>query len=161
MEDVRIMLQDVAKLELDAETALIFGIITTALIAIVSILGTIWVARSAATASSVAKIAEFRQAWINELRNCLAEFQALGTTPGHEADQDSSFYRLGTKIELLMNPNDPDFPALKDVMYRYLAASDMSVLEKYRINPEFVNVSQRILKREWDRLKADVKHKRI
>ena len=28
------------------------------------------------------KIAEFRQAWINDLRNALSSFQALATTPG-------------------------------------------------------------------------------
>ena len=49
------------------------------------------------------KIAEFRQAWINDLREAMAKFQSLGITPDLEHAFEPEFYRLGTKIELLMN----------------------------------------------------------
>lgn len=112
-------------------------------------------------AQSAHKVAEFRQNWINELRECLSTFQSIGTTPEIDPRSNPDFYKMGTKIELLMNPLDEDYASLKDVMYKYLDSSDATLGEKYANNPEFVDVSQRILKREWDRLKNDVRENKI
>ena len=65
------------------------------------------------------KISEFRQIWINSLRDSMAEFQSYGVTPGHKPGHEREFYRLGTKIELLMNPNDPDYDKLQDSLYKF------------------------------------------
>lgn len=105
------------------------------------------------------KISEFRQNWINDLRDCLSEFQSRGVLPDDDPRTDREFYRLGTKIELLMNPNDPDYCQLQQLMYGFLSAADGDTLSKYRKNPTFVDISQRILKREWERLKADLQSK--
>jgi len=101
------------------------------------------------------KLAEFRQAWINSLRDDMAAFQAYGVTPGLGQEKEQEFYRLGTRIELFMNPTDPDFPALQDSLYAFLFAKEIG--EKYAANPDYVAVCQRILKREWDVLKKEIK----
>jgi hypothetical protein len=50
------------------------------------------------------KVAEFRQQWINTLRDSMAELQALAVTEGFETPE---FHRLGLKIDLLMNRKRP------------------------------------------------------
>lgn len=104
----------------------------------------------------ILKVAEFRQNWINSLRDEMAEFQSHGVYPGADPTKERMFYRCGTKIELLMNPNDPDFNELQSQMYGFLKATDGSTIDKYSRNAEFVSLCQRILKREWDRLKSDL-----
>ncbi len=64
------------------------------------------------------------------------------------------FYEKGTKIELMMNPNDPDYAALHACLYSFLSAEGL--VGKYSANPEYVEVCQRILKREWEVLKQAV-----
>ncbi len=103
------------------------------------------------------EIARFREQWIHRLRDSLAEFQALGTVPNSNPRKSVEFYKLGTKIELMMNPSDPDFKELQQLMYEYLHVSEGELVEKYMINPEFISVGQRILKREWERLKKDLR----
>jgi hypothetical protein len=98
------------------------------------------------------KLSDFRQAWINGLRDCLAELQSIGMTPDQEAKRNQRFYELGTKIELMMNNKDEDYEPLQKIMYRLLSATNQE--EKYGCNAEFVEVCQRILKREWKVLKV-------
>lgn len=102
------------------------------------------------------KISDFRQSWINSLRDCMAELQSHGITPGHRPGNQREFYRLGTKIELLMNPNDPDYDALQSSLYNFLGSSEGSIGAKFGHNAEYIEICQRILKREWERLKADL-----
>ncbi len=102
------------------------------------------------------KTAEFRQNWINTLRDAMAEFQSYGVHPDSNPAQERLFYELGTKIELMMNPDDPDYSDLQKLMYRFLSASEGEVIDKYASNAEFVELCQKILKREWDRLKTDI-----
>ena len=112
-------------------------------------------ARLNARLASKLKLVEMRQVWINGLRDDLASFQAIGVTPSFDHVNDKEFYRLGTRIELFMYPNDVDFPELKRTLYAFLNAENL--FEKYGANPAFVTVCQRILKREWDALKAEMK----
>lgn len=100
------------------------------------------------------KVAEMRQAWINNLRDAMSKFQSFGVTPDLNHLAEREFYEFGTRIELLMNPNDPEYPALHACLYRFLSAEDM--IEKYSANPEYVEVCQRILKREWETLKREI-----
>lgn len=108
---------------------------------------------------STLKISEFRQNWINELRDTMSDFQSHGVLPGNDPTKDREFYRLGTKIELLMNPEDPDYQDLSRMMYRFLIDSESEDSAKYGNNAEFVEICQKILKREWERLKADLENK--
>ena len=102
------------------------------------------------------KIAEFRQQWINKLRSSMAEFQSYGILPNLDPTTEREFYKLGTEIELLMNPNDKDYCALKDSLYSFLSSAKGSVIEKYKNNPRYIEICQKILKREWERLKTDL-----
>jgi hypothetical protein len=101
-----------------------------------------------------AKIAEFRQAWINDLRESMALLQSIGITPDIQQRQQAEFYRAGTKIELLMNRGDERYEALQECIYAFLAAE--TVEEKYLCNPPFVLICQDILKTEWEVLKKDL-----
>jgi hypothetical protein len=101
------------------------------------------------------KLSDFRQIWINDLRNCMAEFQSIGMTPGLEAKNERRFYELGTKIGLLMNRNDINFQDLHDIMYHLLDAETLE--EKYSCNADFIKLCQDILKREWEVLKFELR----
>ena len=66
------------------------------------------------------------------------------------------FYESGTRIELLMNPKDPDYTELNEAMYEFLGVEDR--IEKYLANPRYIEICQRILKREWEVLKTEVQN---
>ena len=101
------------------------------------------------------KVAEMRQAWINNLREAMSTFQSYGVTPDLDQDGTREFYEAGTRIELLMNPKDKNYERLHRTMYAFLGPR--SAEEKYEKNPEYVDVCQEILKGEWEVLKAEVK----
>ena len=100
------------------------------------------------------ELAEFRQAWIDTLRDTMAQFQSLGVTPGLDHIKRPEFFQTGTKIQLLMNRDDPDYAVLDECLYNFLMADTEQ--EKYRSNPDYIDVCQRILKREEERLKSDL-----
>ena len=102
------------------------------------------------------EIIKFREQWIQRLRDALAEFQCYAMVPGGKPHEEAKFYELGTKIELLMNRDDPYYDRLHNAMYDMLSNSEGTDLEKFRNNPEFVEVSQKILKREWRKIKSDI-----
>lgn len=101
------------------------------------------------------KLAEFRQNWIDAMRADMAKFQSIATLPQGDPTKEREFYELGTRIELRMNPEDPDYNELQDALYAYYSATDDD--EKLIANAPFVEVCQSILKREWDVLKADLR----
>ena len=85
----------------------------------------------------------------------MAIFQSWGMTLGINQVDHREFYEHGTRIELLMNPGDTDYDALQLLMYRLLEAINLS--QKYSINAEFVKLCQRILKREWELAKREIR----
>lgn len=105
--------------------------------------------------SHAIKISEMRQAWINDLRVAMSKFQSYGVTPNLNHSSEREFYEAGTQIELFMNPEDVDFPELQNCLYAFLSAS--SAEDKYSANSGYVAVCQRILKREWETLKREIK----
>jgi len=86
----------------------------------------------------------------------MAQFQSYGVTPNSNHFGTREFYEAGTRIELLMNPGDPDFAKLQDAMYAFLPAS--GVTDKFAANSKYVAVCQKILKREWEALKREISH---
>lgn len=102
------------------------------------------------------KIAEFRHQWINKLRNAMAEFQSYGVLPNLDPTKEREFFKLGTEIELLVNPKDEDFHSLQCSLYRFMRSAKGNTAEKYANNSEYIEICQRILKREWERLKSDL-----
>jgi hypothetical protein len=101
-----------------------------------------------------AKIAEFRQEWINNLREAMSNFQSYGVTPNSDQGEMREFYKYGTQIELLMNRSDPNYSRLQSAMYHFLTTE--TVAEKFSGNMPYVVVCQDILKTEWDVLKKQL-----
>lgn len=101
-----------------------------------------------------AKRAEFRQAWINELRRQMSTLQSYGVTPDLYHQSIREFYAAGTSIELLMNRDDPRYQELHSAIYAFLDAA--TVEDKFACNAPFIRVCQDILKTEWEVLKKEL-----
>lgn len=108
-------------------------------------------------------VAPMRQAWINDLRDKLAEL--LGSAlyyaaAGTEYSTDKQYMRLETlqeQIILRINPHEPDHQNL-------IASIKQMVNAIERIDsPEFIKahtrtteLAQKIFKTEWNRIKDDI-----
>jgi hypothetical protein len=135
----------------------------TALIAVtVGPIVTICVSRRQIRASVVSSN---RQQWINNLRDTIADFLAkiiMVRTLNARSHPDISTLprleeamRLGNKIELLLNPKDADHAELAGLIGQLADPSTETDrdLDINGLNRRVVQVSQAILKREWDRVK--------
>ena len=109
---------------------------------------------------SILKISEFRQQWINNLRNTMAEFQSYAVLPNDDPTKRREFYKLGTKIELLMNPDDEDYNTLHKSLEDFFDKAPAPREEKFEVDEKYVEICQRILKREWKRLKDGLEEKK-
>lgn len=103
---------------------------------------------------SATKISEFRQAWINELREAMSNYHSYGVTPNLDQTQVREFFKYGTQVELMMNREDPQYSRLQNAMYCFLSAKTEE--EKFACNAEYVLVCQDILKGEWEVLKKQI-----
>lgn len=104
--------------------------------------------------NSAVKLAEFRQGWINELRQAIAKFQSLGDTL-KESDLPQ-VHELQAKIELLMNRKDKRYESLVDAMAAFITETDD--IQRALRQTEFMVISQDILKAEWETLKREIGH---
>jgi hypothetical protein len=104
------------------------------------------------------KIAEFRQAWINEVIDALSEHHSIAATipVGQEPsrDDDRKLASLRTRLAIRLNPEEADTVAL-------LQAIDQ--IDESRTDQEFeaaqaemLAVARRLLKREWVRIKDEL-----
>ena len=113
-------------------------------------------ARLSARLTANIKLAEMRQNWINNLRDEMTSFQALCASIDIVGPPDhAAIYKSGTRIELHMNPDDRDYAALKEAMYEFVNYLDDS--KKREVNDIYISVCQRILKREWDALREEIR----
>ena len=108
------------------------------------------------------KILEFRQNWIDNLRNEMIGFQSiLSANIFEQALPVETRMRLGMHgkaIQLLMNANDPDHDTLLSLMTKMLQESTKNppdVNAMSTCSGKFTKLCQTILKREWERLKSD------
>lgn len=117
--------------------------------------------------SAALKVAEMRQAWINNLRNQMVEYSTLCLRRYKKSENIGigDLAQIDGQIELMMNWEDKDYLELSSKM---TALKHTAIgLEEYKDTPiadvhsEYITVCQRILKREWTRLKDDLKKKRI
>ncbi len=100
------------------------------------------------------KLAEFRQAWINDLRNCLSSLMF----PQSPAEADIRWLHTRTaKIRLLMPNHDFRYPTLDALLGRLLVETDQ--IDRVQTISELIPLCQAILKKEWEQLKSDVKYK--
>lgn len=111
-------------------------------------------------------ISPIRQQWINELRNTIIELTAKSShyaVAGIEDREDKEYYRiteLEHKIMLLINPNEEDHSRLLLLvreMKRNLSGIGIEAETIFwERHQEVINLSQVILKREWERVKNDI-----
>ena len=109
-----------------------------------------------------------RQAWINSLRDALASYMskqsvARNLNKQHFANQDSlarieDIVGLQYKIELLLNPTHKDHAELIKLLSNVTRTINQQKDENkdFNINScneRIVSLSQKIIKREWERVK--------
>lgn len=103
------------------------------------------------------KHADFRQIWIDKLREEMARFIRLAGEADGSRGKSAVLQESLAMIILRMDKDDPDYDELTTVMGRVAdrsAAHDQdAAAEALSI---FLVVSQRILKREWERTKGDM-----
>ncbi|MFM7000012.1 MAG: hypothetical protein ACKOXU_02965 [Limnohabitans sp.] len=124
----------------------------------------LWAARRQ---SRVTVLSSNRQAWINTLRDLLAECMAIsgfihiadwsGRKQSEFDEKMERFALVVSKIRLMLNPKEQDHKRL-DEMLGELMNSMRSLNEKdafkgAQIMKDFVPLTQTILKREWERVK--------
>ncbi|HBZ45136.1 MAG TPA: hypothetical protein DEO85_14010 [Maritimibacter sp.] len=97
------------------------------------------------------KLSEFRQKWIDELRDDLALYTARTWSSDLQESEAAKTEQILTqaRIRMRMNPEDPDYESL-------IASLQNPVADPSKNREALYVIGQRILKREWDRLKADV-----
>jgi hypothetical protein len=99
-----------------------------------------------------AKVAEFRQRWINDLRDSMAKFVRL-TNDGVSSNKDELSETM-MRIELLMNRTDKNYAGLREYMADFVREV-MGKGEGVRAG-EFITICQDILKTEWEVLKKEL-----
>lgn len=97
------------------------------------------------------KLADFRQAWIDDMRTDLALYTARTWSPSLNEGVEAEKERVMAQARILMrmNPNDPDYDAMKKSIGNPVADPEAERKALFQIG-------QGILKREWERLKADL-----
>jgi len=111
-------------------------------------------------------VAPMRQAWINELRGLLAELSAKALhyyVSGYEDRKDAEYYQIGLlqqKISLMLNTTEEDHRELLRSIGRLVSL----IQDQGKVDSEFpdiyaavTEISQRVLKAEWNRVKDGVK----
>jgi hypothetical protein len=111
-------------------------------------------------------ISPIRQAWINELRSIisrLASKAAYYKVAGYEEREDEEYYHiieLEYQLKLYLNPKEKDHSELLNKVSIMTAEIGGDTMEKdvvfWRAHEEVLKLSGRILKREWERVKADI-----
>ena len=101
------------------------------------------------------KLAEFRQSWINDMREDFALYTARTwnneLNSGKEAQKE--LLMAQARILMRMNPEDPDYDALLQSLISPVADAENDRAALYELG-------QSILKREWERLKFDLNEQR-
>jgi ABC-type multidrug transport system fused ATPase/permease subunit len=138
----------------------------TALVAVVlSPIISIYVARRQIKASVVSSN---RQKWIDQLRDRLSELitgirflnlrqRSKNISEKEFVDKFNELFLLETRINLLLNPNEGDHKELsgkiRGAIERIFEEKDSDEPHVVKLTDEVMNLSQGILKREWERVK--------
>jgi hypothetical protein len=118
---------------------------------------------SSAAVANKQIIAPMRQAWINHLRESVAELTSATLhyfNAGHDFEGYKNFQRLTfleSMIQLMLNPNEEDHQKLEwmiDEMMKALQRGDEQGREHFKAtHPEVTKLTRQVLKREWNRVK--------
>ncbi len=97
------------------------------------------------------KLAEFRQSWINDMREDFAIYTARtwseALNKGPEAQKELLVAQA--RILMRMNPSDPDYDSI-------LCSLRSPIAHPESEKKALFEIGQRVLKREWERLKDDL-----
>lgn len=155
--------------------------VAAAIITLIAGLINAWVARRNARFQVIVtqklKHAEFRQDWINVLREQMAKFQALAYSDPTEKKIDQELAEAMLRVLMQLNREDPNYPKLTNLMYAVMnyrrARAGRSVenengqgaIVSHALLPDdplaseradFIIVCQDILKSEWDVTKKGI-----
>jgi len=136
-------------LEIFKTSAPIATIITTIIGATKIFFTILYSARRSAKIS----LAKIRLDWIESLRRHLCEFQSMAMQPDFKFHTDRKLYQRDTRTKSRLNPEETTPKKLITEMYKMLGVSDGITKEKYAANPEFTELSQKIIISEWDRFR--------
>ena len=109
------------------------------------------------------EIIKFREKWLSDLRIRMAELNAILLIDGSSDEYNLNDLAVSASyIFYLLNPEDEDFEALRDVLgsanQNYgLRGDDYQSGLAGNIAKEYTEICNRILKREWERIKADMR----
>lgn len=150
------------------ETIAVISAVTALLAVLLSPLVSLWAAQRQ---SRVTVLSANRQAWINTLRDLIAEYISItglvhagDWSSRTEIEFDQKMERLSllsAKVRLMLNPKEEDHQRLGQLLGELLltmggraAAGDKREAQRARmLVDELVPLSQSILKREWERVK--------
>lgn len=116
--------------------------------------------RASRTHRSAIEIAGYRQAWIDALRDDLSEFSGLTNVAHVDNVTPENIERVSIlcmRIQFRMNRDDPDYHDLMKILHGSVEAYFLK--KPFRETGIAPNgpIAQQILKREWERLKADLR----
>jgi hypothetical protein len=121
--------------------------------------------RSALDTANKQITAPMRQAWINSLRDLLAEITANALhyyVAGYEDRSDKEYYRLTflkSKVELMLNPKEDDHQRLMELISQMIVSLERTKGQPDEF-PEFhgqvMSVAKTVLKREWNVVKEPI-----
>ena len=103
--------------------------------------------------SNQSKVSEFRQEWINALREDIALYISHAGRPGGEI---AKLNETSSRIQLRLNPDEPESKAVFDAMHGVRRASVESTSEFVAVGTaasDLVKATQVVLK-EWLRVKT-------
>ena len=118
--------------------------------------------RASLEASNKQITAPMRQAWINKLRELLAELTSSALhyyVAGFEDRTDKEYQRvtlLQAQIQLMLNSSEDDHRRLEALIERMVNEIQHEKAKKDEfpgVHTEVIALSRTILKREWDRVK--------
>ncbi len=110
-------------------------------------------------------IAPMRQAWINNLRDVLAELTSRAQhyyCAGFEEREDSEYQHLSLlehRIQLMLNPMEDDHNELERLIRKMITSLERGKEgdeDFCKSHTEIMAVSRRILKREWNVTKEKI-----
>jgi hypothetical protein len=113
------------------------------------------------TAESVGRhrVAVFRQTWINTIIETLSEYTAIvmatPATAERQPEERKKIGTLGTKLGLLLNPDEADALVLLQLTDE-IGREDVVDSERVEKVRALVALAHKILKTEWVRIKAEL-----
>ena len=121
--------------------------------------------RASLDAANKQIVAPMRQAWINSLRDMLAELLANALhyyLLGYEDRTEGEYQRIGlleVRVKLMLNPLEDDHVRLQKLVRKLVGGIQpvpQTVDEFVATYGELTDLARTILKREWDRVKDPI-----